>query len=144
VLYFRALHELASKGGLFHEYNRRMLKQPKILYLDDESDLLILASSFFEDAGLVIETCQDFDEAVKKIRAGSYDLIISDSRMPRGSGAQLFAIIQAEKLVCGKFVIVTGHFDILDEPGHHEFDLVLFKPLHFQELVDQVKLLLKI
>ena len=131
-------------GGLFHEYNRRMLKQPKILYLDDESDLLILASSFFEEAGLVIETCQEFSEAVKKIRAGPYDLIISDSRMPGGSGAQLLAIIQAEKLSCGKFVIVTGHFEILDGPGHHQFDLVLFKPLHFQELVDQVKLLLKI
>jgi DNA-binding NtrC family response regulator len=121
-----------------------MRESPKILYLDDEPDLLVLASSFFEEAGLVIETCQDFAEALKMIRAGSYDLIISDSRMPGGSGSQLFAIIQAERLSCKKFVIVTGHFDILDEPGHHDFDLVLLKPLHFQELVDQVKLLLKI
>ena len=121
-----------------------MPKQPKILYLDDELDLLILASSFFAEAGLVIETCQEFGDALKMIRAGSYDLIISDSRMAGGSGAQLYAIIKEESLICGKFVIVTGHFDILDEPGHHEFDLVLFKPLHFQELVDQVKLLLKI
>ena len=121
-----------------------MPKQPQILYLDDEPDLLIIASSFFEEAGLVIETCQDFGEALKMIRAGSYDLIISDSRMPGGSGSQLYAIIKEERLFCGKFVIVIGHFDILDEPGHHEFDLVIFKPLHFQELVDDVKLLLKI
>ena len=116
----------------------------KILYVDDEPDLLAIASSFFEDAGLPIETCQDFDQALQRIRSRSYDLIISDSRMPGGSGTQLYSIIQAEKISCGKFVIVTGHFDILDDPVQHNFDLILFKPLHFQELVDQVKLLLKI
>ena len=67
-------------------YNHRMNDSLKILYIDDEPDLLAIASSFFEDAGLPIETCQDFDQALQRIRSRSYDLIISDSRMPGGSG----------------------------------------------------------
>jgi len=49
--------------------------KPKILYVDDESELLNLASAFFEDEALPIDTCGNFSEALNKIREGSYDLI---------------------------------------------------------------------
>lgn len=119
-----------------------MTKRPKILYIDDEQDLLSLASSFFEDESLPIDTCTNFSEALNKIRAGSYDLIISDSRMPTGSGKELLSIIKSEKLNCGKFILVTGNLDFHDENEKDSYDLVLFKPLRFQELVDQVKKIL--
>ena len=119
-----------------------MSMQPRILYIDDESDLLNLASSFFEDEDLPIETCSNFTEALIKIRTGSYDLIISDARMPSGSGKELLSIIKKEKLNCGKFILVTGNLDFHDESEKNDFDLILFKPLHFQELVDHAKKML--
>jgi DNA-binding NtrC family response regulator len=119
-----------------------MTTRPKILYIDDEHDLLILASSFFEDESLPIETCANFSEALSKIRAGSYDLIISDARMPTGSGKELRSIIKSEKLYCGKFILVTGNLDYQDENEQDNYDLILFKPLRFQELVDHAKKIL--
>lgn len=121
-----------------------MSRQPKILYIDDEFDLLNLASSFFEDEALPIETCTTFSEALDKIRSGTYDLIISDARMPTGSGKELLSIIRSEKLFTGKFILVTGNLDFQDDDDKNSYDLVLFKPLRFQDLVDQAKEMLSL
>ena len=114
------------------------------MYIDDELDLLNLAASFFEDEALPIETCTTFEGALVKIRSKPYDLIISDSRMPTGSGKELISIIKSEKLNCAKVIIVTGNLDFQQESDNNNYDLILFKPLKFQELVDHVKTLLKL
>lgn len=119
-----------------------MSRQPRILYIDDESDLLNLASSFFEDESIPIETCTTFSEALEKIRGGPYDLIISDARMPSGSGQELLKRIKEEKIFSGKFILVTGNLDFKDENDKNSYDLILYKPMRFQELVDQVKAML--
>lgn len=120
-----------------------MSSKPKILYIDDESDLLMLASSFFADESLPIETCSSMSEALHKIKEGTYDLIISDARMPSGTGQELLTKLRNENLYQGKFILVTGNLDHedLNEEG---CDLVLFKPLRFQDLVDQAKKLLSL
>lgn len=119
-----------------------MSDSPNILYIDDEEDLVMLASSFFEDENMPLETCTTFAEAMAKIRTKSYDLIISDSRMPTGSGKELFLKIKSENLFSGKFILVTGNIDSQEESEQNHYDLVLYKPLRFQELVDHVKRLL--
>lgn len=121
-----------------------MIKPPKILYIDDEQELLSLAASFFEDEFVPIETCTNFEEALLKIRNQSYDLIISDARLPQGSGKELLSIIKSEKLDCGKVIILTGNLDFKEDNDSGSYDLVLFKPLRFQELVDHAKKLLKL
>lgn len=121
-----------------------MRNQPKIIYIDDEADLLNLASSFFEDEAIPIETCESFHEALERIRQSSYDLIISDARMPTGSGRELLRIIRDEKLFSGKFILVTGNLDYKSESDKDAYDLVLFKPLRFQELVNHAKEMLKL
>ena len=121
-----------------------MKKLPKILYIDDEPDLLHLAASFFEDELIPIETCTCFNEALTKIRNQSYDLIISDARLPNGSGKELLSIIKSEKLDCAKVIIVTGNLDFTQDDDSFSYDLVLFKPLRFQELVNHAKRLLEL
>jgi DNA-binding response OmpR family regulator len=117
-----------------------MKEQPRILYVDDEKDLLSLAQSFFEDEKLAIDTCSCFNEALYKVRTYSYDLIISDARLPAGSGKELLRRLREEKFQ-GKFIMVTGNLEHEDE-GRDDYDLILFKPLHFQELVNQAKRIL--
>ena len=119
-----------------------MSNRPKILYIDDESDLLNLAASFFEDEDMPIDTSTNIQDALSKIRNGSYDLIISDARMPSGSGKELLATIRREKLFAGKFILLTGNLDYKIGNDEYPYDLVLFKPLRFQELVDTVKKML--
>jgi two-component system alkaline phosphatase synthesis response regulator PhoP len=116
-----------------------MNAKPKILYIDDEEELLTLASSFFAEEGLPIETCGSFTQALEKIRSKPYDLIISDGKMPIGSGKELLSIIKAEKLNFGKFIYVTGNLDYQTSADKDEFDYVFFKPFNFQDLLDRVK-----
>ena len=118
------------------------MKTTRILYVDDELDLLDLAAAFFDDESLPIETCSEFDDALKRIRENHYDLIISDAKLPTGSGHELRNIIRSEKLFSGKFILVTGNIENFGEEQKSDFDLVVYKPIHFQELITVVKKLL--
>lgn len=115
------------------------MSKARILYIDDEVDLLDLAASFFEDEDLPIETCSDFDEAISMIRKNTYDLIISDAKMPSGSGFELFKIIKKENLFNGKIILVTGNLENPSESHNLGYDMVIYKPIKFQDLVEKVK-----
>lgn len=119
-----------------------MAKTPKILYVDDEEDLVILAQSFFEDENLMIDIATDFDQALDKIHAGNYDIVITDANMPKGSGQELLKRVRIAKKFSGKFILVTGNIDPDDSDPQSGFDMVIHKPIHFQDLVEKVKQLL--
>lgn len=116
-----------------------MSRAPKILYIDDEKDLVDLAVTFFADEHLEIESCTCFNEALKLLQQNEYDLIISDAKMPSGYGGDFLNKIREEGLFKGKFILVTGNVDNAYEKNKHTFDEVLYKPLHFQTLIDRVK-----
>ncbi len=119
-----------------------MNNKARILYIDDEVDLLDLASSFFEDEGLPIETTTNFDEALTLIRNKDYDLIISDAKMPTGSGYELIKIIKSENCFKGKIILVTGNLEDPTEIQKLGYDTMIYKPIKFQELIETVKELL--
>ncbi len=121
-----------------------MSPKTKILYIDDETDLLDLAASFFEEENIPIHTCTHLQGALEMVRSNDYDLIITDVRMPTGNGFELLSTIRKEGHFKGKVIMVTGNVDTVNDANTHGFDKVLFKPLRFQELIDQVKTLLKL
>ncbi len=114
-----------------------------ILYVDDEQDLLELAKTFFEDENLPLDIAADVDEALELIRKKNYDLIISDVRMPSGSGINMIATARAEKKFSGKFILVSGDLKSQDEGKKAGCDLMMNKPIDFFALIDSVKELLQ-
>ncbi len=113
---------------------------PRILYVDDEADLVELASSFFEDSEIPIDTSTDFQHALNLIRKNDYDIIISDVNMPTGSGHELYATIKKENIFHGKFVLVTGNSPANEDTS--EYELVILKPIDFMDLVEEIKKML--
>ncbi|HXH31059.1 MAG TPA: response regulator [Bacteriovoracaceae bacterium] len=111
----------------------------RVLYIDDELDLLDLASSFFEDENLPIDTTSDFHQALELIRKNHYDLIISDAKMPSGSGYDLISIIRKEDGYTGKIILVTGNAERQGDAKTFGYDLLMSKPVQFQKLVDTAK-----
>lgn len=121
------------------------MNSPRILYIDDETDLLDLAATFFEEENLPIETCSEFHEALNLIRNNKYDLIISDAKMPTGSGPELFRIVRSDGTYKGKIIMVTGNIeDFGSDQSRSGYDLVIYKPIRFQELVAKVKEMLSL
>lgn len=116
--------------------------QARIIYIDDEVDLLELASSFFEDESLPIETCSDFNEALSLLKSNEYDLVITDAKMPTGSGYDLIKFLKSDASFKGKIVLATG--SLQDAGNSLGYDVVVQKPIDFMNLIDTAKRLLNI
>lgn len=113
----------------------------KVLYIDDESDLLDLASSFFEEENIEIDCASRFMSAIDLIRKNKYEIIISDVQLPDGNGHELFNLIRKDNLYCRYFIMVSGNINFGEE-FKNGYDLVIYKPVDFQDLVAKVKAML--
>lgn len=116
----------------------------KILYIDDEEELLMLVSAYFSNHSIHVDTCLDIQTALQTINTSHYDLIICDVRMPCGGGLELLNILQKEGSYHGQFVLITGDSLINEIISNINVDLVLLKPIDFSEILIAVKNLLSI
>lgn len=60
----------------------------KVLVVDDDSGLRLTVSSALGEANYIVDQAQDGEEAVNKVRANSYNLVLLDVNMPRLSGLE--------------------------------------------------------
>lgn len=67
-----------------------------ILVVDDIAENRILLREFLHEFGFDIEEASDGLEAIERIREHSYDLILTDIRMPRMDGWELIRFIREE------------------------------------------------
>lgn len=66
----------------------------RILLVDDEPHLREALASLLEFDGYHVETAQDGPEALELLAGRSYDVILSDVRMPRMRGDALYQHIE--------------------------------------------------
>ena len=80
----------------------------KVLYVDDETDLLTIGKLFMERFGnLTVDTSPSASEALSKIASGSFDGIVSDYQMPGMDGIQLLQEVR-QKYGDIPFILFTG------------------------------------
>lgn len=78
----------------------------KILIVDDEPGLRdILANRFADDAWEVV-TAGDGEEALVKVRAERFDLVLLDLLMPKMNGLEFLARVREDAALAGLLVIV--------------------------------------
>ncbi len=81
--------EPVSKKSEIPENAPMNLRGKKILLVEDNELNREIATEILEEEGIIIDTAEDGDIAVKKMRnasAGQYDLILMDIQMPRMNG----------------------------------------------------------
>lgn len=66
----------------------------RILIVDDETDINLLFKIVLEDRGFKVDTFDDPIAALENYRAGLYDLLILDIKMPRMHGFELYRKIK--------------------------------------------------
>jgi len=80
-----------------------------VLIVEDEHALATAMAETFEDAGYLVERAGDGEEALACIEAHHFDLVISDLKMPRMDGIQLFAALRERRPdMADRIVFVTG------------------------------------
>ena len=83
-------------------------QRSRLLVADDSFTTRELISSILQAAGYEVTTAVDGLDALEKLRADSYDLVVSDVEMPRVDGFQLTSRIRQELKGAMPVVIVTS------------------------------------
>lgn len=79
-----------------------------ILLVDDEADILAALADVLTDLGHSVHCCADGEEALARFADESFDLVLSDVRMPKMDGVQLARVL-AERCPGLPVVLISGH-----------------------------------
>jgi two-component system response regulator HydG len=61
---------------------------PRVLVVDDDSDLRLAVSTALSESDFQVEQACDGEEALNRVQAGRFDLVLLDVNMPRMTGLQ--------------------------------------------------------
>jgi two-component system NtrC family sensor kinase len=112
-------------------------ERPWVLVVDDESIIAQLIADVLEDEGYQIDTAPHGVAALERLEQRTYDVILSDLRMPELDGLGLFREIeQRYPDLLHRFVFITGTSEHADYQGFID-DVkvpVLTKPFDMMDL----------
>ena len=113
-----------------------MSEPQTLLIVDDEPELRALLAAYFVRRGFRVATAEGFESALAQIRAGNFDLVISDFLMKGRTGIELLRASPTDI----PFLLLTGHSDLSREEAQREgaFDMVV-KPVSFALLLETVR-----
>ncbi|MBA4406147.1 Fis family transcriptional regulator [bacterium] len=115
----------------------------KILIVDDEKPIRDSLKMVLTEEGFSADVAGDGEEAFLKIQENSYDVVISDIKMPKMDGMQLLE--SASKISPETFfIIMTAYASVktaIDALRHGAFDY-LIKPVEFEDVIIRVKRLI--
>ncbi len=108
---------------------------PRILVVDDEPNICNLLRELLGRQDYQIETCLNGQDALAKVQAGRYDMIISDLKMPGISGIDLIKSVKAVSPSTAA-VLVTGYATVETavKALRYGADDYLTKPFNIDEL----------
>lgn len=123
-------------------------KQAKVLYIDDDDDLVAIYIRFFEDSDYELRTALSAEKGYDEALAFLPDLIICDVLLPGMSGIDLCRKIKEESTLSDViFMLVTG-MEVDSEDMVEGFragaDEYLMKPFSRNEILARVHALLRI
>ncbi|MFL6317154.1 MAG: response regulator [Nitrososphaeraceae archaeon] len=136
-LIISAVHDIKNKASTGSN------AQHRIMMVDDEQDIARLFTIALQDNGFVVDVFNDPLSALSNYKAGLYDLLLLDIRMPTMNGFELYQKIRdiddrAE--VC----FITAYEEFLHDfkrlfPVLEEVDCFVTKPIEMHNLVKIVK-----
>jgi len=115
-------------------------ESPRILVVDDEKVIREILSDFLTMEGFLVRTVEDGEAAVEELQRRSYNLVISDLKMPRMGGLQLLENINRLNLNV-LTVIMTGFGTVetaIEAMKKGAYDYIL-KPFKVEEVVHIVQ-----
>ena len=113
---------------------------PRILVVDDERVIREILSDFLGLEGYVVRTVEDGVQALEELQKRSYNLVLSDLKMPKMNGLDLIEKI-TELGIPVLTVIMTGFGTVetaIEAMKHGAYDYIL-KPFKVEEVLHIVK-----
>jgi two-component system, NtrC family, response regulator HydG len=112
----------------------------KILIIDDDADICLLLSRYFEKKGYETATAANGKEAIAFLKKNSFDVVLCDFRLPDYTGIEM---LQKIKIIdpATQVIIITGYSDVrtaVEALKKGAFEYVT-KPLYPDEILLTVK-----
>jgi len=109
----------------------------RVLIVDDEPNIQSILVEVLGAMGQRVDTASDVPEALRKIGSQGHDLIITDMRMPHGTGKDIYrAVVDQSPSLARRIIFTTGDGEspetqkFIQETGNE----ILPKPWNIQEL----------
>jgi two-component system alkaline phosphatase synthesis response regulator PhoP len=110
----------------------------KILFVDDERDLVQCAEVFLKEAGYEFEGAYDGMQAIEKVKANKPDLIVLDVAMPRLTGWDVLLMLQEDESTADiPVLMLTAKSQDQDKARGWELGCTWYhtKPFEFDDLL---------
>lgn len=116
-----------------------ILKGKTLLVVDDEHDLRDIVASEFDFLGATVFQAENITSAQKILADNKIDLIVSDIRMPGGTGVDLLEIVKSKGVDAPPVILVTGFADITVENAFAKgAEALISKPFKLDDLIKVV------
>lgn len=124
-----------------------MIDRASILVIEDDDDIRSAIVSVINEISTVtcdVDQSEEGDEALQKILKGSYDLILTDIKLPKLEGDEI--IMQARKNnIKTPFIVLSGYLgdSELREKLNIKDVYLLEKPLESDTLIRSISMLVE-
>jgi DNA-binding NtrC family response regulator len=112
----------------------------RILLVDDEPDLYLASAEELGDAGHEVHTAHDGEQAVELMTSLTFDVVVTDIRLPKLDGLSLFRLAR-ERSPNTSVILVTAFAEVHEaiaavREGAHDY---LMKPLASKDIALRIE-----
>ena len=121
-----------------------MNNKPKILLIDDEESILKVIPAILKNEGFNVITAKSKKEAVQKLKNINFDIVLSDFRLPDGTGTEILEEFRKDNLIT-PFIVITaygsinGAVEAMQKGANH----YISKPIDSSQLVEMLNFFLQ-
>jgi two-component system, OmpR family, response regulator ChvI len=121
--------------------DRVLQRKIRIFLVDDENDISLSYKTGLEHNGFLVDVFNDPVQALSSFRAGQYDLLILDIKMPKMNGFELYREIQKidDKVkVCFITAFVTYYESLREIFDMRNIQCIIKKPIEISTLTQRI------
>lgn len=116
--------------------DENVLQGKSLLVVDDEEDLREIVASEFEFMGGKVHQAENISVAKQILSQNNVDLIVSDIRMPGGTGIDLLDHLKSQDVNEPPIMLITGFADItVEEAFNRGAEALINKPFKLDDLI---------
>lgn len=116
------------------------MEKIKILWADDEIDLLMPHVMFLREKGYEVETVNNGDDALEKFKANGFDIVFLDENMPGISGIETLTRIKNERSDIPVVMITKSEEEsIMEDAIGSKIADYLIKPVNPNQILLSIK-----
>ncbi len=108
---------------------------PRVLVIDDEAAILKMLAMALSRKGYQVDTAENGEQGIEKLKAGDYSLVLTDIRMEKVSGDDVLRAVRQIKGGRVPVIAMSGTPWLMDGT---RFDAVLAKPYMLKDLFDLI------